>query len=69
MEKYEVVVGNVGTVYSGGFYDSALDAFTIYKSKSLNDYGRAAGEDVTMLKNGEIFREYIGSIAESQIDD
>ena len=31
---YEVIVGNIGTVYSGGFYQSALDAYTVYQRKS-----------------------------------
>jgi hypothetical protein len=58
MNKFEVIVGNVGTVYNGNNYMQAMSAFSAYKKRSANGYGRAAGEDVTMLHNGEIKHEY-----------
>jgi len=67
--NYHVVVGNIGEVYSGGFYQSALDAFMVYQRKSISGEGRAAGEDVTMLRDGEIVREFIGSINQQQDED
>jgi hypothetical protein len=66
--RYEVIVGNIGSVYSGGFYDSSLDAFTIYKNKSINGVGRASGESVTIMRDGDIHREYIGTRAEALAD-
>lgn len=55
--KYEVVVGNVGTMP----YTSkklAIDCYTTYVSISKNGEGRAAHEPVTLLKDGEIIEEY-----------
>ena len=57
---YEVFVGNVGSVYSGESLDLALQKFKAYRDQSRDDVGRAAGEDVTVLKNGNIRWEYSG---------
>ncbi len=32
MANYEVIVGNIGTVYTGGFIDSARAKFAVYKA-------------------------------------
>ena len=58
MANYEVIVGNIGKVYEGGFYQSALDEFKVYEGRSIAGDGKAAGEPVTLLKDGEIMREY-----------
>jgi hypothetical protein len=55
---YEVIVGNIGTVYSGTSEDAALSDFYIYRHKSKQDVGRASGEDVTLMRNGEPWKEY-----------
>ena len=60
--KYEVIAGNIGRVYSGTSRRAALKAFTTYANDSANDYGRVAGESVTLLANDDILREYIGTI-------
>ncbi len=57
---YEVVVGNVGVVYSGDDERAAEREFRIYKMVSMSGAGRAAGEPVTMLKMGQIAKEYHG---------
>ena len=60
MEDFEVIVGNIGTVYRG---DSALDAslaFTHYVKASKRGEGRCADEDVTMLRGGEVTSEHFG---------
>lgn len=61
---FEVIVGNIGNVYSGSNYMQACSHYTAYVNQSKGDYGRAAGEDVTMLHNGEIKKEFIGSAHE-----
>lgn len=61
MSNYQVVVGNIGTVYEGGFIDSARDAFAVYKRKSISGSGRAGGEPVTLMKDGEPFEEFLGA--------
>lgn len=63
MPAYEVICGNIGQVYSGGNYQNALDAFTIYQRRSINGEGRAAGEDVYMMRDGELHREFTGGNA------
>lgn len=62
MSKYQVIVGNVGIVYSGSHYDKAMHAFTVYQHQSESEVGRASGENITLMCNDEIEREYIGSI-------
>lgn len=59
----EVVVGNIGKAYAGGTRTLADDAFETYMEQSKSNVGRAAGEDVTMLVDGEVVREHIGSLA------
>jgi len=60
---YEVIVGNIGLVYSGGRLMEARKIFRDYVSQSKINYGRAGGEDVTMLKYGEVVWEYIGKLS------
>ena len=54
-----VIVGNIGTVYSGpnGFY--ARQSFEHYKRKSKRGEGQGANEPVTLMRNDEIRDEYI----------
>lgn len=54
--QYEVVIGNVGTMT----YKSkklAYECYNAYATLSKRGETRAAGEDVTLLKNGEIVKE------------
>jgi hypothetical protein len=62
--QYEVIVGNIGTVYKGPSVVEARKMFDYYIEQSRGGYGRAAGESVTLLLNGEIRREYVGSSVE-----
>lgn len=59
---WQVVVGNIGTVYEGTNGFEALKTFRSYVKDSRTGYGKASGETVTMFKNGEIHRDYIGTI-------
>ena len=61
---YEVVVGNIGYVYSGSDSKQANRIFREYRELSKTNYGRAAGESVTLFHKGEIAREYVGTITE-----
>ena len=64
--QYEIVVGNIGTVYSGTNKSDASMTWIAYVDASESKSGRAAGEDVTMFKNGEIVKEHIGYLNEDQ---
>jgi hypothetical protein len=65
---YEVLVGNIGKVWDSQSHDDTgdLEAATgIYRSYvmlSKDNYGRAAGEDVTLWGDAEIIEEHVGSI-------
>jgi hypothetical protein len=56
--KYEVVVGNIGTVYSGTSKSDTAMTWMAYVDQSKSARGRAANEPVTMFCDGEIVKEY-----------
>ena len=58
--KYEVIVGNIGTVYSGNSKSEAVNTYNGYVDQSVGGRGRAGGEDVTMMADGEPYREHFG---------
>ena len=41
---FEVLVGNIGTVYTGSNYMQACSVFGIYVEQSRSGQGRAAGD-------------------------
>jgi hypothetical protein len=55
---YCVLVGNIGTVYEGPSLRQALKDFAEYRRQSKTNYGRAAGEPVTLTQDGEIRKSY-----------
>lgn len=57
---YEVVVGNIGTVYSGAGKHAAMESYERYVAMSKDGWikTRASGEPVTLFENGEIIAEY-----------
>ncbi len=59
-------VGNIGCVYRGHNGFEARKAFNIYRSQSKKGYGRAAGEDVGMLRDGEPHDSYWGSLSRQE---
>jgi hypothetical protein len=58
--EYMLIVGNIGTVYTGQNGFEANTLFRSYVGASNAKHGRASGEDVTLFKDGEPYREYIG---------
>lgn len=56
---YEVIVGNVGTVYQGEDILDACDTYEKYVRYSKKGEGRCGDECVTMLRDGEITNEHI----------
>lgn len=61
---YEVNVGNIGTIYCGDSYRTALKHFVEYIDQSKSEVGRASGESVVLARDGEPIREYIGTLEE-----
>lgn len=58
--RYEVIVGNVGTVYDGTGKTIAKTAYLRYVKVSLSGAGRAGGEGVVLMEDGEIIAEHYG---------
>jgi hypothetical protein len=59
---YEVIVGNIGTVYQGCIKSEAYALYLSYRRDSMQQYGRAAGEAVTLMIDGETAVEYFGGL-------
>jgi hypothetical protein len=55
--QYDVIVGNVGMVYSGSSRSEAARTFNEYMRISRSGHGRAGSEPVTLMQDGEIVRE------------
>jgi len=56
--RYEVIVGNIGTVYDGSDRDEAEDTFDEYVRQSKSGRGRAGGESVVLMKDDEPVAEH-----------
>lgn len=61
MSKYQIIVGNIGTVYSGENEKESLKIFREYVSQSLHGFAYAGNEDVVILCDGEILKEFYGN--------
>ena len=60
MNQYEVIVGNIGTVYQGSNEKQAKQRFNEYVKQSKRGFGRAGGESVTLMESGEPKKEHRG---------
>lgn len=56
--EWSVIVGNIGTVYHGHSESKARTTYLNYVHQSQAAYGRASGEPVTLLRDGEPVKEY-----------
>ena len=63
---YEIIVSNVGRVAEGTKAFEANSVFHHYVKASKAKYGRAAGETVTMFRNGEVVKEYTGTLHQTE---
>ena len=63
MEKYSVIVSNIGTALLTDKEFEARKEFNTYVKLSKEKYGKPSGESVTLFDNeaGEIIKEYIGT--------
>lgn len=59
-DKYEVIVGNIGTVYNGNNKREAQLVYTTYVDRSKSGRGRCAGESVYLMANGDPIQEHQG---------
>ncbi len=58
--QWEVIVGNIGSVYAGADEDKARRTYAGYVEQSVSGTGRAGNEDVTLLCDGDIVMEIFG---------
>lgn len=65
---YSVIVGNLGNVHEGFNARNARKAFASYVSDSKANYGRAAGENVTLMREDEPVKEYYSPAQEMRED-
>jgi hypothetical protein len=63
---YDLVVSNIGLVRSTSVKQAALDLYNEYVSQSKLSTGRAAGENVTLMEDGEPIKEFWG---DKEIDE
>lgn len=56
--KYQVIVGNIGTAHDGNNFRTALSLYHAYVRDSKKGIGRGAGEEVTLMDDGEPVREH-----------
>jgi hypothetical protein len=59
--KYQVIVGNIGTVLDTNDRHEVDSVFETYKAQSESGVGRAGGESVTIMEDGEPVKEHVGS--------
>jgi hypothetical protein len=68
VRKYEVIVGNIGTVYAGSDRTKALDTYREYVDQSSSRVGRAGGEEVNFLIDGNLEFWWDGEIGTTPAD-
>jgi hypothetical protein len=56
--KYQVIVGNIGTVYDGNDKQQAILSYQDYQAISLYGPGRGTDEPVTLMEDGEPIAEH-----------
>lgn len=59
-DRYSVIVGNIGEVETTNDRREASTVYNEYVRQSKLQTGRASGEDVTIMDDGEPIRQYYG---------
>lgn len=55
---FQVIVGNIGTVYEGANFTAARTTFNHYVQYSRSSGSRATGQPVTLTRAGEPYQEF-----------
>ena len=63
-----MIVGNIGSVYSGTSESNALLAYEEYVNQSTLNYGRAAGESVILMVNDHPWLEHEGTVRRMSLE-
>ncbi len=64
--RYQVIVSNVGTVADTNNGAVALREYGQCKLASKAPHGRMSGEDVTLMRDGDIWHEYTPKAAKEE---
>ena len=64
---YEVIVSNIGCTHSGRNEVEARKHYKEYVEQSKSNYGRAGGEEVKLMRDGEPIVEYFGKTTKEEI--
>jgi hypothetical protein len=56
--SYEVIAGNIGTVYRGPDIRKALQVYDVYATDAMQGYGRVGYEPVYLLHGDDVIAEY-----------
>jgi len=59
LPSWEVIVGNIGSVYRGCDETYSRETFATYKQQSIDDYGRGGSEQVHLMEDDEMDSSYI----------
>lgn len=63
---WSVIVGNIGTVCADVDEQTARKDFSTYLLQSMSNYGRAAGESVSLWYDNEPVQEYQGTVEQQE---
>lgn len=66
MTRYKIIVGNIGCVHEGNNTKQAIKEYDDWVKTSKALHSRASGEDVTLLRDEDVWKEYMGH---NNIDD
>lgn len=58
MKTFQVIVGNIGTVYQGDDEFEAGRIYNEYVEQSNSPFGRASNEAVCIMMDGDIIQEH-----------
>jgi hypothetical protein len=64
-KRFQLIVGNIGTVCDTSCPRTVVQEYKEYIDLSNREFGRASGEDVTLMVDGEIRHEHIGWLKNS----
>jgi argonaute-like protein implicated in RNA metabolism and viral defense len=59
---YQIIVGNIGTVLDTNDHRLAVVTFHDYVRQANAGYGRASGESVVFMRDGEIVSERLSDV-------
>lgn len=61
MAKHEILVEGIGSVGSTASWKEARETYSAYVRGSKEGAGSVTGESVTWMRDGAIYREYLGT--------